>query len=134
MGLLFHVGLHLGVLAADDDGLGGLLETGEAVEHAGGGADAERAAGDEKERPGSGRSRLAGGARRGFRGAEEGVDGDAADGDVARRGGPRTSRLDLAFLERDEVAIEGLAEPHGVDVEVGHDDGEARVEFSLLMR
>ena len=49
-GLLFHVGLHLGVLAADDDGLRGMFQAGQAVEHARGGADPERAAGDEKER------------------------------------------------------------------------------------
>ncbi len=49
-GLLFHAGLHVGVLAANDDGLRGVAQAGEAVEHTGGGADAERAAGDEEER------------------------------------------------------------------------------------
>lgn len=39
--------------------------------------------------------------------------------------------MHFAFLERDEVAVEGAAEPHGVDVEIGHHDGKPGVEFSL---
>ena len=50
-GLLLQVGLQFRVLAADDDGLGGTAQAGQRIEHAGRGADAERAAGDEEERP-----------------------------------------------------------------------------------
>ena len=61
---------------------------------------------------------------------EGGVDGDAADGDVVG-GQAEDFEVDFAFLERDEVAVEDAGEPHGVDIEVGHDNGEAGVEFAL---
>lgn len=48
-GLLFQLGFHFGIFTADDDGLGGMTQAGETVEHACRGADAERSTGDEEE-------------------------------------------------------------------------------------
>jgi len=40
--------------------------------------------------------------------------------------------VNLAFLDRDEIAVERAAKPHGMHIQVGHDNGMACVEFSLV--
>ena len=127
----FHLRLHLGVLAANDDGLRRMPQARQSIEHARRGADPQRAAGDEKKRPVHIEAGLAGAARRDSPILpNDGIDRNAADRDVVA-GQAEDLEVNLAFLQRDEVAMERAAEPHGVDVEVGHDDGKPRVEFPL---
>ena len=65
----------------------------------------------------------------GFR--EDRVDGNARDGDLALRHAQR-QQVDLRFLQSHEVMVGVAAEPHGVNVEVGHDHGVQDVH--LLFR
>ncbi len=112
--LLQH-GLELLAPARDDDDLDRVLQLGERFQDDLRRADAERPGGDEDDRQGGVEAELGaegGGVLRGD-GAEDRVDGDAADGDpVARQA--ELLQVHLRLLQRDEVAVERAGEPHGV--------------------
>ncbi len=116
---LLHLGLQLGVLAADRDDLRGVPQPGHRVEQFADPADAEASGRDQD----GGRLRiqsvldphrdLVGGLR------ERRVDGDSRDGDPFG-GDSEFFEVGAGLVDGDEVVLALTAEPHGVDVEIGH--------------
>ena len=55
--------------------------------------------------------------------AERRIDGYAGNGDPIRRHSQHP-QIRLGFVNRHEVTMKGARQPHGVKIEVGHDDGK----------
>ncbi len=120
--------LELLVLSAHDHGLKRKIQAAQPLHHGRGGAEPERASGDEQQWH-RGIQPMARADRPAVdRLLESGVDGNAAHRDAVPW---KTERLhvDLIVILRNEIMVERAREPHGMEVIIGHHDRELRLEL-----
>jgi hypothetical protein len=120
-GELVQAPLELFTPPADHHELGGVLELEEDVDQGLDRADSEPAGGDEDRGSIRGEPVLDSHGAGILRDGEHGIDGDARHGDSIRWDA-EALQMSTGLVERDEVPVDVMGEPHSLDVKIGHDD------------